>query len=86
MLEEYNSLRQEKEEKHRQRLEKKKMQSQVAVEQQNLLSIRIRPGTRARCIPSRSLDRSLGNTTPFEKRISTHQQRSSSIKSDSKST
>ncbi|GMH20785.1 hypothetical protein Nepgr_022627 [Nepenthes gracilis] len=69
MLEEYNLLRQEKEEdKQRQRLEKKKVQSQVAVEQKNKSSSRL--STSRRHIPNRSLNGSLGNASPLHRRLS----------------
>ncbi|GAB4840600.1 hypothetical protein Ancab_021372 [Ancistrocladus abbreviatus] len=69
MLEDYNSLRQEKEEEmQRQRLEKKKVQSQVAVQQENPFSCR--PGTSNRRAPSRCLNGSHGNASPLNRRLS----------------
>ncbi|CAO2829735.1 unnamed protein product [Amaranthus hypochondriacus] len=65
MLEEYMALRQEKEEeKHRQRLEKKKV-----VAGQNGFPMSPRPGTSARHSPNRSLSGTFNSTSPMRRNL-----------------
>ncbi|KAL1336424.1 hypothetical protein AAHE18_10G061900 [Arachis hypogaea] len=83
MLEEYNMLKREKEEekKRQQPWEKKKVQSQVAVERDNMYASR--PSTSSRRIPNKSCNGGLDSPMPVNRRlpISIHQFRSNSINS-----
>ncbi|AES72044.2 65-kDa microtubule-associated protein 8 [Medicago truncatula] len=69
ILEEYNILRQEKEEdkKRQQSWEKKKVQSQVVFERDNAYASR--PSTSSRRLPNRSLNGSLDYSPPMNKRL-----------------
>ncbi|KAL6969273.1 hypothetical protein U1Q18_028997 [Sarracenia purpurea var. burkii] len=81
MLEDYRMLRQEREaEKHRQR-EKKKVQNQVVVGQEN--SSGSRPSTTSRHFSNRCLNEGSNNATPINRRVSLsiQQLQSSSINS-----
>ncbi|BBN68485.1 microtubule-associated protein 65-8 [Prunus dulcis] len=68
MLEEYNVLRQEKEEDKQRQREMKKVQSQVAVEQENLFITR--PSTSARRTSTRSVNGGFSNAIPLNRRLS----------------
>ncbi|WJX33443.1 hypothetical protein P8452_21651 [Trifolium repens] len=70
ILEEYNILRQEKEEdkKRQQSWEKKKVQSQIVFERDNIYPSR--PATSSRRVPNRSLNGSQDCSAPLNKRIS----------------
>ncbi|XP_059447684.1 65-kDa microtubule-associated protein 8 [Corylus avellana] len=68
MLEEYNMSRLEKEEEKLRQREKKKVQSQVIVEQENLFTTR--PGTSNRRPSNRSLNGGLSNAMPLNRRLS----------------
>lgn len=69
ILEQYNILRQEKEEdkKRQQSWEKKKVQSQVVFERDNAYASR--PSTSSRRLPNRSLNGSLDYSPPMNKRL-----------------
>ncbi|OWM89760.1 65-kDa microtubule-associated protein 8 isoform X2 [Punica granatum] len=67
MLEEYNVLRQEREEEKQKQRDQKKVQSQAGVEPEN--SIRSRPGTSSRRLSNRSLNGVFGNASPLNGRI-----------------
>lgn len=66
MLEEYNVLRQEKEDEKQKQKEKKKVQN-VRFEQESLFGPR--PGTGNRHLPDRSINRSYGNAAPLDRRL-----------------
>ncbi|XP_050131733.1 65-kDa microtubule-associated protein 8-like isoform X1 [Malus sylvestris] len=68
MLEEYNVLRQEKEEDKQRQREVKKVQSQVVVEQENLFITR--PSTSTRQTSSRTLNGGFSNAMPLNRRLS----------------
>ncbi|KAM0965464.1 hypothetical protein TB2_021032 [Malus domestica] len=68
MLEEYNVLRQEKEEDKQRQREVKKVQSQVVVEQENLFITR--PSTSTRRTSSRTLNGGFSNAMPLNRRLS----------------
>ncbi|XP_019417768.1 PREDICTED: 65-kDa microtubule-associated protein 8 [Lupinus angustifolius] len=70
ILEEYNKLRQEKEEdkKRQQPWEKKKVQNQVVVERDNTYTSR--PSTSSRRLPIRSFNGGLDSTMPLNRRLS----------------
>ncbi|KAK2443365.1 65-kDa microtubule-associated protein [Trifolium repens] len=70
ILEEYNILRQEKEEdkKRQQSWEKKKVQNQIVFERENIYASR--PVTSSRRVPNRSLNGSQDCSAPLNKRIS----------------
>ncbi|KAM0987715.1 hypothetical protein ACFX2I_011741 [Malus domestica] len=68
MLEEYNVLRQEKEEDKQRQREMKKVQSQVVVEQENLFITR--PSTSTRRTSIRSVNGGFSNAMPLNRRLS----------------
>ncbi|KAI5679366.1 hypothetical protein M9H77_10316 [Catharanthus roseus] len=68
MLEEYRMLRKEKEEEKLRLREKKKIQTQVVVEQGNPFGSR--PSTSSRRLSDRSVNGGFGNTSPLNRRIS----------------
>ncbi|KAK9276293.1 hypothetical protein L1049_005824 [Liquidambar formosana] len=68
MLEEYNLLMQEKEEVKQRQREKKKVQGQVVIGQENLFGSR--PSTSSRRLSNTSLNGGFSNATPLNRRLS----------------
>ncbi|GKV16100.1 hypothetical protein SLEP1_g26793 [Rubroshorea leprosula] len=68
IVEEYNMVRREKDEDKQKHREKKKIQSQVVVEQENFFGSR--PPTSNRRLPNRSLNGGFGNATSPNRRVS----------------
>lgn len=69
MLEEYNLVREEREEDKQRQREIKKVQSQVVVEQENFITSRPATSNR-RIISNKSLNGGFGNATPLNRRLS----------------
>ncbi|KAK3040845.1 hypothetical protein RJ639_029189 [Escallonia herrerae] len=68
MLEEYNMLRQVREDEKQRQREKKKFQSQIISGQENLFEPR--PGTSSRRLSDRSLNGGFSNAAPLNRRLS----------------
>ncbi|KAF5726673.1 hypothetical protein HS088_TW22G00354 [Tripterygium wilfordii] len=68
MLEEYNMLRQEKEEEKQKQRENKKVQTQVILEHEKVIGFR--PGTSSRRILNMSLNGGCSTATPLNRRLS----------------